>query len=56
MRKSTGNNKPQRAFDAKRPGAGAAQMVTKIRKIAAPKPPANASMSSMGGKLRKGDC
>jgi hypothetical protein len=48
--------KAQSAFDAKRPGAGSAQMVTKIKKIAAPKPPANASMSGMGGKLRKGDC
>jgi hypothetical protein len=48
--------KAQRAFDSKRPGAGSGQMVTKIRKIAAPTPPAPASMKSMGGKLRKGDC
>jgi hypothetical protein len=49
-------SKGQRAFDSKRPGSGAAQMTTKIKRIAAPKPPAPASMSGMAGKLRKGDC
>jgi hypothetical protein len=55
MRKSTGNNSPVRPFAAKTSGGGSAKNVTKVRKISAPKPPANASMGSMGGKLRKGD-
>jgi hypothetical protein len=56
MRKSTGNNSPVKPFAPKASGGGGARTITKIKKISAPKPPAAASMSSMGGKLRKGDC
>jgi len=57
LTKSTGNNKPVKAFSSKTSGMGGPSgNSAKLRSVSAPAKPKMASMKSAHGKLVPGDC